>query len=207
MARFKSSTFGKISGKYGGAIAAVRKDGLCILKEYVKPSNPNSPKQQAQRALFRFGMKELNCLRCVFTITFDGQYGINSALSLAMKTSIEGEFPNYTLDYRKLIISNGKLEKLALLEVKQQVGTTIKLEWNLDESMGVSPDDKVNLVFLNPASKFVLFKQDVAVRSMGTIEEDLPIIWKGLPIHCWLYLASPTGKSFSSSQYIRLIEL
>ena len=29
--------------------------------------------------------------------------------------------------------------------------------------MGVSPDDKVNLVFLNPASKFVLHKQDVAL--------------------------------------------
>ncbi|MEI7501886.1 MAG: DUF6266 family protein [Paludibacter sp.] len=207
MARFKSSTFGKISGKYGDAIAVVRKDGLCILKEYVKPSNPNSPKQQAQRTLFQFGMKELNYFRSVFTITFDGQYGINRALSFAMKTSIEGEFPNYTLDYRKLIISNGKLEKLALLDVKQQVGYTVRIEWNLDDSIGVSPEDKVNLVFLNPASKVVLFKQDVALRSMGTIEEDLPTIWKGLLIHGWLYLSSPISKSFSTSQYIGLIQL
>ena len=205
MATFKSSTFGRISGKHGNAIAAVRKDGLCILKEYNKPSNPNTPKQQAQRTIFQYGMKELNCLRCVFTITFDGQYGLNRALSLAMKTSIIDEFPNFKLDYSMLLISNGNLEKLALLKIERQIATAIRLEWNTEELMGVSTHDRVNLVLLDPAKKSVVFKQNCAIRSTGSIEVELPPIWKGLPIHGWVYLSSSVGKTFSISQYIGLI--
>lgn len=89
----------------------------------------------------------------------------------------------------------------------EQIDSAVKLEWNIDEFMGVSPNNTVNLVFLNPISKFVMFKQDVALRSNGTVEVELPSIWKGLSIHSWLYLSSPVGKSFSTSQYIGLIQL
>jgi len=62
MARFTSSTFGKISGKHGSAVAAVRKNGLNILKVYRIASNPNTKGQKNQRGKFGFVMKELNCL-------------------------------------------------------------------------------------------------------------------------------------------------
>ena len=118
MARFTSSTFGKISGKHGTAVAAVRKDGLCILKEYRIASNPNTSGQKNQRGKFGFVMKELNCFRKLFTITFGGQYGINKAVSLAMKNAVTGEFPAFEMDYSHVQISektftqNFRLEKL-----------------------------------------------------------------------------------------------
>ena len=54
MARFTSSSFGKISGKHGTAVAAVRKDGLCILKEYRVASNPNTSGQKEPAGKVRF---------------------------------------------------------------------------------------------------------------------------------------------------------
>jgi len=49
-----------------------------------------------------------------------------------------------------------------------------------------------------------LFKQDISVRATGSIEVELPAIWKGLPIHVWLYLRSTVGNSFSTSQFIEM---
>src|ERR1035437_7474991 len=99
MSLFKSTTFGKISGKHGNAVAALRKDGLNILKVFRIASNPDTPGQKNQRGKFGFVVRELNCMRSVFTITFNGQYGINRAVSKAMKTALTGEYPDFNIDY------------------------------------------------------------------------------------------------------------
>jgi len=86
MTKFKSSTFGKISGKHGDVVAVTMKDGTTYFRAHIIPPNPNTAKQQTQRGKFGFVVKELNCMRSLFTVTFDGQYGINQAVLLAMKT-------------------------------------------------------------------------------------------------------------------------
>jgi hypothetical protein len=88
MAKFKSSTFGEISGKHGNVVAVTMKDGTSYFREYIIPPNPNTVKQQTQRGKFGFVVKELNCMRKMFAVTFGGQYGINRAVSLAMKTCV-----------------------------------------------------------------------------------------------------------------------
>ena len=207
MARFKSSTFGKISGKYGTAVAAIRKDGLNILKEYRAASNPNTTKQKNQRGKFGFVVRELNCMRRIFTITFGGQYGINRAASLAMKTALTGEFPDFRLDYSQLIISNGTLKDAAQVGFEQLNERSIKLNWNADIFLGGNSTDNLNLVFLNQTSKTVVFKQNQAIRSEGTVIVELPDIWVGKDIQCWLYLTSTDGSLCSTSQYICQFQL
>ena len=207
MARFVSSTFGKISGKHGTAVAAVRKDGLCILKEYRIASNPNTPGQKNQRGKFGFVMKELNCLRRVFTQTYDGQYGINKAVALTMKTAVSGEFPDFKLDYSKLPISVGNLYCTSVVKAEKINAYTLKISWNTEFIVGGSATDKVNLVFLNKKSKYVIEKNECSVRANGSVEIELPGSWAGNEIHVWIYFRSLNGNRYSSSCYIGLIQL
>jgi len=202
MARFTSSTFGKISGKHGTAIAAVRKDGLCILKEYRIAGNPNTVGQKNQRGKFGFVMKQLNCMRPVFTVTFGGQYGINKAVASAMKVAVSGEFPDFEMDYSKLVISTGGLMGVAQPYLKHINPTCIKIGWNTETLTESSLSDYINLLILNPVTKMAIHKQQIALRSDESLEIQLPDSWSVNELHCWLYLTSPNGTSFSTSQYI-----
>jgi hypothetical protein len=201
MARFISTTFGKISGKHGTAVAAIRKDGLCILKEYRIAGNPNTVGQKNQRGKFGFAMKELNCMRHIFTITFGGQYGINKAVSLAMKMAVKGEFPDFEMDYSKLEISTGSVPGVSRVGFEQLNPDTIKIYWSKN-IINVSQDDFVNLVLLHPNSKTAIHKQQIAKRTAESCEVAIPVTWNSGELHYWLYLTSAIGNSFSTSQFI-----
>jgi hypothetical protein len=202
MSRFKSTTFGKISGKHGTAVAALRKDGLNILKVFRIASNPDTLGQKNQRGKFGFVVRELNCMRSVFTITFNGQYGINRAVSKAMKTALTGEYPDFNIDYSKLIISEGTLNKTPQVSLEQVEGNTVKIVWNAEKLLGRNRADNVNLVFLNQTSKSVIMKQNVALSGAGSAEVDLPLNWMDKELHSWIYFTSPIGTIYSTSQYI-----
>jgi hypothetical protein len=202
MARFTSSTFGKISGKHGSAVAAVRKDGLCILKEYRVASNPNTVGQKNQRGKFGFVMKEINCLRSVFTRNFGGQYGINKVVASAMKTAVTGEFPDFSLDYSKLLLSTGSLYGTVEAEMKRIDLKIIQISWNPDFIISGLPTDKVNLIVLNSQTKYVLERYECASRSAGKVEIEVPSGWAESEIHAWIYFTSTEGNRQSTSQYI-----
>ena len=202
MARFTSSTFGKISGKHGLAVAAVRKDGLCILKEYRVASNPNTAGQKNQRGKFGFVMREINCLRSVFTRNFGGQYGINKVVAMVMKTAVAGQFPDFLLNYSQLPVSAGSLcgaDKLAMKRIDVQV---LQVSW--DSDLNGSAGDKVHLVFLNSQTKTVLECYDCASRFEGKAEIQVPSTWVQTDIHAWLYFSSSETAKLSDSQYISI---
>ena len=202
MARFVSSTFGKISGKHGTTVAALRKDGTNILKVLRIASNPNTPAQKNHRDKFAFTMRELNCMRSLYTMTFDSQYGVNKAVGMAMKTALTGEFPDFKLDYSKLIISEGTLAKTSQVSLEQLEGSVVRINWNAEELLGRNPADNVNLVFLNQPSKTIILKQDYALRSAGSADVVLPVNWMDKELHCWIYFTTPDGTIYSTSQYI-----
>jgi len=202
MARFTSSSFGKISGKHGTAVAAVRKDGLCILKEYRVASNPNTAGQKNQRGKFGYVMKELNCLRSVFTRNFGGQYGINKVVATVIKTAVAGEFPNFKLDYTKLEIASGSLYNTSEVRMERINEKSVLISWNTYLFINNSPDDRVNLVFLNTQTKFVIERYECAIRSEGKAEIHIPAGWLDSDIHGWIYFTSADGKLNSTSLYI-----
>ena len=90
MAKYYSSTFGKISGKHGTAVAVIRKDGSTYLRLHVPSSNPRTEKQQAHRAKFALTSKSLVPFNPIFKQTIGITNGISSARSYAFKNSIVG---------------------------------------------------------------------------------------------------------------------
>ena len=201
MARYKQSVFGKISGKHGGAVAAVRKDGLCILKEYRVASNPNTEGQQKQRSKFGFTMRHLNCMREVFTDIYANQYGINKAVSLAMKTCVLLKNEEYRMNYAKLQLTKGYIVPPEYVEITKQTSTQIALSWRTDEFHPNTNDDNLNLVIVNFETKQILYKKNLATRSAEKIVVESPFSLEGDEFHVWLFYSSAKGHTFSNAIY------
>ena len=207
MSKFESSTFGKISGRHGTAVGMKSKStGENYLRLYAVPSNPNTPKQEAQRAKFGMVNSELNCMRKLFNITFGTKAGIREAVSLAFKTAIKGTYPNYSIDYTNLIMSMGGVNGAGEVTVSKTTGTTAKVDWDTFVGSESTANDVANLIFFNPTAKIALLINDVT-RSTGTDLVDLPSVWTDAEIHCWIFFRNPDSLLTSKSQYIGSLQL
>jgi hypothetical protein len=72
---------------------------------------------------------------------------------------------------------------------------------------GNTANDGVNMVFFNVDSKEALLKQNIVLRSVNNVEVELPAVWAGQNVHCWIYFSAPDSSVNSTSQYIDLLQL
>ena len=207
MSEFVSSTFGIISGRHGSAVAMKSKStGKNYLRLYSTPSDPKTTKQLAQRAKFGFVNHEMGCMHNLFKITFGGNQGVHHGISLAFK-AVTGAYPNYSIDFTKLIISSGTLDVTGNVTAVKTVGTTVKVDWDTTVGFQSHEEDGVNLVFMNELNRVGVLKQNIATRTTGDITVELPAIWANLEIHCWMFFSSPDGSMNSNSQYVGTVQL
>jgi hypothetical protein len=204
MAKFLSTTFGKISGKHGTAVAAVM-NGKSVIKVFTPPSNPNSPAQQAQRLKFGLGITALNPLRNIIRIGFGNKQGYNQAVSLALRTAMEGIYPDFKINYAKVLVASGSLPQSPNVAISVVPGTGAEVTWDTTTWNSGSADDAVHIGFLNPATQMPVFVEAQAKRLDGKLSVALPGTWKGAAIHAWLFFTSADFQQSSVSQYLGTI--
>lgn len=196
MAKYYSSTFGKISGKHGTAVAVLRKDGSTYLRIYKKPSNPRTDKQQAHRAKFALTSKSLVPFNPIFKKTLGITNGISTARSYAFKNTIVGEYPSLSMDYKKLMFSFGSLEKLQSPSVAFNDGV-INLNWDYKKMCNCNADDSVSIVAFNKDDNQVIHIEDIACRSDKDSKIIIPDSWTKSELYLWAYVTSDDKKSDS----------
>lgn len=211
MAKFSSTTFGSISGKHGTAVAAVQKDGSTILKVYRKPSNPNTPKQQAVRARFTLVNKSFRPLNEVMKLGFKSTAEIRKQKGKAFREAVKGEFPNLSIDFSRIKIAAGSLQSVESASAQTTENSTeVTINWDktlgFQSKMGAT-DDELNFVFYNEASGTVVPMLYEALREDGTATLLLPEVWQQQEIHCWCFLTDKLGENNSDSYYIDRLQL
>lgn len=208
MATFKSLTFGKISGKYGDALATQSKaTGKNYLRAASVPTNPRTDKQVAHRAKFAFINSVLRPFYSVFKQNFGGNTGIRYGINIGFKNAIVGEYPDFSLDMSKLVLIEGPIYKVHSVTAVKGLGGTIKVDWDNTNLIDHDPNALAYFVFFNEESSQVFtFESDVK-HAVGTVEVDMPTIWDGATIHSWIYFVSEDGLRSSNSQYINSLEL
>ena len=199
MAKFYSSTFGAISGKHGNAVAVTRKDGTTYIRMYAKPSNPRTDKQQAHRAKFALSSRALVPFNPIFKDTIGVTNGISTARSHTFKNAIVGEYPNFSIDYEKLMFSFGPLVKLHNSSAKSN-GDGVSINWDFDKMYNCHGDDSVNLVVFNKDSNQALHIKDVALRSDKLTNINIQDSWADSELHFWAYMTN--GDKISDSVFV-----
>ncbi|MCZ4225077.1 DUF6266 family protein [Pedobacter rhodius] len=132
MARLKNGALGGFSGKVGSVV------GYCLrnkdfIKGLPKPSSkPPTLKQLASRARFKFFNEWRNPLTDFFAVSFKNQTATHSAQNAAHhynKDIITGEYPNYEINYEKIVISSGDLPFVTDLKMEMTEPGNLIFSW------------------------------------------------------------------------------
>jgi len=204
MAKYNSTTFGKISGKHGTAVAAVM-NGKPVIKVFTPPSNPNSPGQQAQRMKFGLVATSLNPLRNIIIVGFGSKQGYNQATSVALRNAIAGTYPELSINYAKVVIASGSLPQSPNVEIAYVANSGANVSWDSETWTSGSPNDAVHIAFLNPVTQMAVYMAGQATRQNGVLTAELPATWRGATIHAWIFFTSADYQLTSASQYLGTI--
>ena len=207
MATFVSSTFGLISGRHASVVATVSRNGKNVMKVFNAPFNPKSEKQVKQRTKFAYALITLACFHDVFKKTFLRMDAVNHGISLALKNSITGTSPDFSIDYPNLALSEGGIYMATTVSAQKTTGTSVKVDWSGTLGASALADDGVSLIFFHEEYQQAILNEKCATRTEGTLTVDLPTEWANGSIHTWIYFSTADGSRNSKSKYISLVNL
>lgn len=127
----------------------------------------------------------------------------NAAVSYGLRNAVTGVSPNFTVDYTKVMFSRGKLYNVTNPVAATAVGAVVDFTWTsvLYEEYA-SADDKVSIVFYNPALGNFVVKMNAALRSAQAYEMHLPLDWSGAEVNAWILTANAEGKMVSNTSFV-----
>ena len=198
---------GILSGKSGDKVFFWR-NGKQLFRTYVKPVNPQTPRQTEHRAKFAWASKVVSPLYGAMKRGHPDP-GINfySLCGRVLREAITGEYTNFSIDYSKIHIAEGRLQKPHPIIFRYEtLAREVHFTWDNslsgDPVFG-SPTDKVSIVCFHETPKKEVRTFVSGTRNAGGVTFTLPDGWEIENTHFWLYLASHDGKEHSGSAYVR----
>jgi hypothetical protein len=135
MAKLKNGILGPISGKINGYIASSWRNVNYIKRASPVNHRPRSVAQIAQQEKFKFAQRLVKPMRLYFINGFQHLAIENSQLNLAFALNykaIEGSYPDLSIDYDQVFISQGNLTPLQDVVMHQPAPNVIELNWDID---------------------------------------------------------------------------
>lgn len=182
MGKIRSGILSRVSGKVAGVVGGNWKN-VSYLREYVKPANPNTVAQAAQRTKFSaavaFAKPLVGAVFQPYTDKF--QKGM-SGFNFFIKSNIS-QFPTPVLTAIKL--TEGPLFGVADLGVSADFGA-LTISWTAS-SLGAngSANDKVYAVAYNPLADEWTFLPAPVARSVGSASFGPSTAFDGMVIYAW----------------------
>lgn len=193
--------------------------GQQIIREYAKPSNPNTEKQQLVRARFLFMTKlglvfdQSSLLALKSKANSNGMFPNNMFFSLNYK-NITGTTPdNVSIDPSKIVVADGNLPGVMF---SPSIGTTTpgRLTLTVTDVLATAPrasdEDNIYVVAYCPDAEMAILSAPARRTDGATLSVAYPAAWSGLEVHCYGFvmggLEKTTGKA-SRSEYIGHAEL
>ena len=212
-----------ISGKIGSIVAYTTKYGKQVYRKYTIPNDPKTPKQQAYRMRFGLVNKSLSPLNKIIKRGFNDQHNAyRSVISQMLHNGVVGEYPNFSINYSKIQVADGKLV------LPNNFTATIdksldKIHLTWDPLIGANSKynsnyDNVNIVCFDEVNQKAVSSFSLAKRGDGKLDVDYVNIFnngvseKGensIPmnpnnLHFWIYLTSKDFSINSVSWYVNL---
>lgn len=205
MAIHKQGIHGGFKGRVGNVVGSTWK-GLDVMK--IRPAsvaNPNTVRQQDQRSRFGLLMRFLSAQSRLIQIGFRPyavkMTSINAALSYNIAAAITGEFPDYLIDYSKVLLSKGDLPAMSQAVLSYTDPVSVKLAWTDNSSyQGAHASDLLNVSVYDPISNKALSFVSCATRTDATITLALPAEWTGLSVEVFAFFLSEEGVASANAK-------
>jgi hypothetical protein len=206
MGRINMNKLG-FSGKIGPVVAYTTKYGKQVYRKYTIPRDPKTPKQLAHRMKFSLANKGLSPLNSSIKLGYRGNtFAYRSLVGKAYREAIMGNYPNFTLDYSKINIADGRLQLPADIKIDFDSDTSSAL-FSWDRQIVVSQstakdNDQINIVAFNVKHNVVIRFLEIAKRLEGLASIALPDCWELDDTHFWVYFSSYSLQMNSESVYV-----
>lgn len=193
--------------------------GQQIIREYAKPSNPNTEKQQLVRARFLFMTKlglvfdQSSLLALKSRANSNGMFPNNMFFSLNYK-NITGSTPGaVSIDPSKIVVADGNLPGCVFsstLSTATPGRVVITVTDVLATAPRASDEDNIYVVLYCPDADMAIMSAPARRTDGATLSVAYPASWSGLEVHAYGFvmggLEKTNGKS-SRSEYIGHAEL
>ena len=134
---------------------------------------------------------------------------MNVAVSHHLKEAITGVSPNFSLDFTKVMFSQGRLALPYNTGATSTDAAELDFTWSTEiwkDSIYKQESDMLSILVYNPMMFEFTTLHNVAPRSAGTYKMSLPIEFSGEGVHCYLAFNSVNRKDFASkSRYVGLV--
>jgi hypothetical protein len=205
MAQFKQGALGKISGKIGNVSFSTWKDKAVVKERPTASKKPASKKQLEQRLKMAVANQFMRTIKEVLTLCYRDltvkMTGYNAAVRKLLKESINGQYPDYSIDYSQVRICRGEITSVFKPTASSAKTDTVTFTWTTANGVGKSrPGDKAILVAYCEAKKVSAYTVEGPPRSAGTAELELPG-FNGQTVQTWVAFISEDGSDVSDSVY------
>jgi hypothetical protein len=203
MAIIENGILGGFSGKLGPVVGAKHRGQDTMRSRPPKNRTNNSPKQLIQQAKFRLAVEFVRNLAGLYEITYKQRSGIatprNVAVSDIVSVAIMGAYPDFQIDYSKVMISSGSLQSVQ--GTVSAAAGKITCTWvpNVDVNGAQASDQSVIVVYC-PERKQAIYKINASTRADGTATLDVqPFV--GLTVVTYLGFTSLNQSKISDSVF------
>lgn len=197
---------GGFSGKVGTVIG-VSWNGVDYMRGRASEIvNPKTEAQQNQRAKVTAMVRFLRPMKDFLRVGFKKQAvkmsAFNAATSYNMAHAIHGFYPDFEIDYSKVMVSQGKLPGAENPDVNAQENGQVVFSWE-DNSLdkGAMPNDKVLLLAVDGEKGKVFTVMEGNMRMEGTQTVTLPSHFAGAEVHCYIAFRNAKQTDISESRY------
>lgn len=211
MAIIKNGPNGTFSGKAGSVVGSSWRS-VNYIKGLPKASKqPKSPKQLEQQAKFGAAVRFLQPITDVLNLGLGRQKnskatGYNLGLKQVLDHAITGDFPDYEIDFSKVVISKGKLDIPVVMDVKAEPGKLV-VSWLADaNNVNSFADDRIFILAFDPGTNIFFYGPAEATRSLGEAPVNLPPVLAGSTLHVYVFAMDRLAKKASNSMYAGNVE-
>jgi hypothetical protein len=203
MAKYEKGILGHFTGTVGTVVGSSWKDVQYMRSKPNRKNRAASDAQLKQRAKVTMVGEFFKPLTKLVRTTFSAggkMTGINRAVQYALKNAISGTAPDFTIDYSKVLISQGNLPNESDAKAVAAAGA-VTFTWTNTSGNGLSsPTDKAILLVHCEALKSNVFTLNGADRSAGTATLNVPD-YTGQTVQTWIAFISADGKEVATSRF------
>ena len=198
--------FGGFRNKTGPLVVHIVNGQNVITSVPRKSSKPPTEKQLDQRRKFGLVTSHLSWMSTLIDQGFQEHEKRQSSMNVAVRYNllhaVTGVSPFFTIDYPKMMYSQGKCPLPADIAVEGLEGAQVDFSWGISflNKFGKATD-LVNLVVYNAQEDKFVILENAASRSELGFSLQLPAEFIGHTIHCYLNFVSVTGDVASNSEY------
>ena len=207
MGTINQGLLGGFSGKVGTVVGG-NWNGIDYMRSNESGrSDAKSFAQLNQRAKFSTIIQFLKPLKGFLRIGFKSQAvhmsAFNAATSFNMANALKGTFPDYQIDYSKVMVSQGKLPGALNPSAVSGSIAEIGFSWeNNSAKINARADDKAVLVIYNPVKEKAISDFGGSTRIGGSQRINLPANFSGDEVHCYISFQNVGQSVISNSQFV-----